>query len=107
MGMFTSYIFSCYTSRAIHIELVPDLTTNAFIGALKRFIGRCGSLSLIISDNAKTFTSGIVYCHRCINLLNFRVFSIEKINRHFILQTSSSHGGFYERMVQSVKRSTG
>ena len=35
-------IFSCCTSRAIHIELVPDLTTNAFIRALKRFIGRRG-----------------------------------------------------------------
>ena len=50
-------IFSCCTSRAIHIELVPDLTTNAFIRALKRFIGRRGSPSLIISDNARTFTS--------------------------------------------------
>ena len=32
-------LFSCRTSR-IHLELVPDLTTDAFIRALRRFIGK-------------------------------------------------------------------
>ena len=48
-------LFSCSTSRGIHPELVPDLTTEAFICALRRFFGRCGIPSLIVSDNAKTY----------------------------------------------------
>ena len=98
-------IFSCCTSRAIHIELVPDLTTNAFIRALKRFTGRRGSPSLIISDNARTFTSAYRVLSSLCKLAEVQSFlASKKINWHFILQKSPSHGGFYERMVQSVKR---
>jgi len=35
-------IFLCFTTRAIHLELVVDLTTPAFIRALQRFIARRG-----------------------------------------------------------------
>ncbi|XP_075168994.1 uncharacterized protein LOC142241135 isoform X1 [Haematobia irritans] len=41
--------------KAVHLELVPDLTTNAFIAALKRFISRRGYCSTIYSDNATNF----------------------------------------------------
>lgn len=35
-------VFICFTTKAAHLELVPDLTTMAFIAALKRFIARRG-----------------------------------------------------------------
>lgn len=35
-------IFICLVTRAIHIEVVSELTTQAFIAALKRFVGRRG-----------------------------------------------------------------
>jgi hypothetical protein len=31
-------LFICFTTKAIHIELVGDLTTESFLNALKRFI---------------------------------------------------------------------
>ncbi|XP_037827391.1 uncharacterized protein LOC119615458, partial [Lucilia sericata] len=43
------------TQRAIHMELVPDLTTIAFIAALRRFISRRGRCATIYSDNATNF----------------------------------------------------
>lgn len=48
-------LFSCCMTRATHLELVGDLSTGAFIRALRRFAGRRGTPGLIVSDNAKTF----------------------------------------------------
>ena len=55
--MYKCYIalFTCASTRAIHLELTPDLSTNSFIRVLKRFIGRRGFPGLIISDNGTTF----------------------------------------------------
>ncbi|XP_017483674.1 PREDICTED: uncharacterized protein LOC108372479, partial [Rhagoletis zephyria] len=39
----------------VHLELVPDLTTMAFIAALKRFIARRGRCHTMFSDNATNF----------------------------------------------------
>ena len=47
-------LFTCGSTRAIHIELTPSLTTQAFIRCLRRFVARRGIPELIISDNAKT-----------------------------------------------------
>jgi hypothetical protein len=33
-------IFVCFATKAVHIELVTSLTTEAFIAALRRFIAR-------------------------------------------------------------------
>ena len=33
-------VFVCFSSKAIHLELVSDLTTDAFMASLKRFIAR-------------------------------------------------------------------
>ncbi|GFS81544.1 integrase catalytic domain-containing protein [Trichonephila clavipes] len=40
----------CFTSRAIHLELVTDLSADTFIAALKRFISRRGKCNDIYSD---------------------------------------------------------
>ena len=51
-------IFTCLTTRAVHIELAGDLTTDNFILALRRFISRRGYPSEINSDNGKNFEGG-------------------------------------------------
>lgn len=48
-------IFICMATRAIHIELVTSLSSDAFIMTLKRFIARRGNPSVIVSDNATNF----------------------------------------------------
>ncbi|XP_062553886.1 uncharacterized protein LOC134219207 [Armigeres subalbatus] len=48
-------IFVCLVVKAIHMELVMDLTTQAFLAALKRFTARRGKPQLIMCDNATTF----------------------------------------------------
>ena len=55
--MTKSYIalYTCASTRAVHLELVPDLTADAFIRSFWRFTSRRGVPKLMVSGNAKTF----------------------------------------------------
>lgn len=48
-------VFRCFTTRAIHLELVSDMTVPTFRAALKRFLGRRTACHDIHSDNGLTF----------------------------------------------------
>ena len=48
-------IFVCFATKAVHIELVSDLTTEAFLAALRKFFSRRGLSSDIYSDNGTNF----------------------------------------------------
>jgi len=48
-------LFTCATSRAVHLEVVGDLSTETFLLAFRRFAGRRSKPKLMISDNATTF----------------------------------------------------
>ena len=49
-------IFVCFSTKAVHIEVVSSLTSSACILALKRFTGRRGVPEKIYSDNGSNFT---------------------------------------------------
>lgn len=48
-------VFVCDKTRAIHLELVSNLTSEAFIAAFTRFVSRRGRVRQIRSDNATNF----------------------------------------------------
>lgn len=48
-------LFVCFSTCAIHLELVTDLSTTAFLNALKRFIARRGKCQNLYSDNGTHF----------------------------------------------------
>ena len=48
-------IFVCLSTESCHIELVSDLSAEAFLAALRRFVSRRGKPSQIWSDNASCF----------------------------------------------------
>ena len=48
-------LYTCGSSRAVHLDVVPDLSAETFIRSFKRFICRKGMPRLVVSDNAKTF----------------------------------------------------
>ncbi|XP_041564840.1 uncharacterized protein LOC121467484 [Drosophila elegans] len=48
-------VFVYFSTKAAHLEVVQDLTTDSFIGALRRFISLRGSPRTIWSDNATNF----------------------------------------------------
>ncbi|KAJ8875373.1 hypothetical protein PR048_023268 [Dryococelus australis] len=48
-------ILTCAVSRAVHIELVIFLSTEALIQDLKKFVAHRGHLALFYSDNRTNF----------------------------------------------------
>nr|CAI5830957.1 unnamed protein product [Callosobruchus analis] len=48
-------IFICFATKAVHLEVISDLSSGAFFNALTRFVSRRGLCSTIYSDNGTNF----------------------------------------------------
>ena len=86
-----SLIITCCCARAAH--WLQIFLQNGFYWTLKRFISRCGIPENIISHNINTF--------KAIEVHNFMRYL--RIKRNFIFEKSPWWGGFYEKIVRSVK----
>ena len=53
------WIFVSLTVKAVHLELVTDLTTSAFIACLRRFVARRGLPTLLWSDNGTNYVGAV------------------------------------------------
>ncbi|GFW16640.1 integrase catalytic domain-containing protein [Trichonephila clavipes] len=106
-----SYIvlFTSGVSRALHLELVSDMTTNSFLLPFRRFLARKGSCKVIYSDNAKTFMKSKTEIENLSRILSQSMaqyfIAKERIIWKNIIERSSWWRGFYERLVRSVKES--
>ena len=49
------YLFVSFSVKAVHLELVSDLTSDAFISCLRRFIARRGKPKVVWSDHGTNF----------------------------------------------------
>jgi transposase InsO family protein len=88
-------LLTCSASRAIHLELVPDMTSSSCVRALRRFIARRGVPNLIFSDNAKTFKAA-----------ETKAFALDRgIKWRYNLTEAPWTGGVFERMIGVTKRS--
>ena len=101
-------LFTCLTSRAIHLEMSYDLTTESFLCALNRFIARRGRPKEIFSDNGTNFVGGERELREQLKAMNQRNLDCWAMRRdikwHFIAARSPHWGGVWERLVQSVKK---
>ncbi|XP_043471057.1 uncharacterized protein LOC122504184 [Leptopilina heterotoma] len=104
-------IFVCLATKAIHIELITDLTTEAFLGGLRRFFSRRGYSSNIYSDNATNFVGAKNELHDLNKFINETEHTEEftnfltnkKIQWHFSPPRSPHFGGLWEAAVKSFK----
>ncbi|XP_011884045.1 PREDICTED: uncharacterized protein LOC105571183, partial [Vollenhovia emeryi] len=104
-------IFVCFATKAVHIELVADLSSESFMGALKRFIARRGKVACMHSDNGTNFVGAA----RELNELHdfFIKEQIQhKINEFFVehriewrnIPPNAPHfGGLWEAAIKSAK----
>lgn len=102
-------LFTCMAIRAVHLELVPDMTTSAFLLCLRRFVARRGVPKQILSDNAPQFKAAKtvldVAVKQAVASSSVECYIADQgIHWQFITQLSTWMGGFYERLVGLVKR---
>ena len=91
--------------RAVHLELVPDLTTPAFLRCLKRFVARQGLPSKILSDNGKTFEAACKVIRAVVSHPDVQAYLTGLgVKWTFNLPRAPWWGGVFERMVKATKR---
>ena len=97
-------LFTCATTRAVHLELVLDNSTESFLLALRRFISRRGVPTIIYSDNATYFQASSQYLKQLHTFPSVRDFlSQHSITWRFNPARSSHFGGFFERVIGITK----
>ena len=103
-------ILTCVTVRAVHLEIVDDMTTEQFLMALQRFISRRNTPDTIILDNAPQFrltkvTEDKAWQQSITHENVVRFAGDAGIKWKFIIEFFPGMGGFYERLVGMVKSS--
>ena len=100
-------LFTCAVIRAVHLELVESLSTESCIMGLRRFISRRGVPSTVYSDNAKTFRRSATELDELSKILESNTVQDlarnKRIQWKFIVERGSWWGGFWERLVRSIK----
>ncbi|XP_062547153.1 uncharacterized protein LOC134212888 [Armigeres subalbatus] len=103
-------LFTCLTTRAVHLEIVHSLSMQSCVMAIRRFCARRGSPSDFYSDNGTCFRGAN-------NLLTEQLktihegcavtFTNARTSWHFNPPSAPHMGGCWERMVRSVKAAMG
>ncbi|XP_026482654.1 uncharacterized protein LOC113390608 [Ctenocephalides felis] len=104
-------VFICFSTKAIHLELVSNLSTEAFIAALKRFISRRGKCITIYSDNGRNFIGARHELHDLYKLFKkdntrselIEAASIHGIDWKFTPPSAPNFGGLWESAVKLTK----
>ena len=108
-----SYIalFVCFCTKAVHIELVSDLTAEAFLAALRRFVSRRGLAAEIYSDNGTNFVGArndlaALYAFLSANTTSSAINSYllsHRVSWYCIPECAPHFGDLWEAAVKSTK----
>ncbi|KRX71653.1 hypothetical protein T06_55, partial [Trichinella sp. T6] len=100
-------LFTCMVTRAVHIEIVADMTTTSFLSAFRRFVARRGTPEVIQSDNFRTFKQADAFIRSLFVGKRAEQFHNELACRciqwRYTTERAPWSGGYWERLVRSVK----
>ena len=81
------FIFTCCSTGAAHIEVVPKITSEAFLRCFRRFVTLRSRPSLVVPDNAKTFKSASKELEKITNYpIDVKYFVQQKIKWSYNLE---------------------
>ena len=101
------FLFTCLTTRAVHLEIVPSLNTSSCVMGIERFIARRGTPSTICSDTGTNFVGAEKEQLACIKSWNGMAptnFEHKGVTWKLNPPGAPHHGGSCERPVRSMKR---
>lgn len=91
-------VFVCLATKALHLEIASDLSSETFLLALQRFIARRGEVENLYSDCGSNFIGAANYLKHTQN-----VESNENISFHFNAASAPHFEGLWEAGIKSVK----
>ncbi len=96
-------LFTCMCSRAVHVEMLDDLSTDAFINALRTFIAIRGRVRQLRSDQGTNFVGARREFAEALKEMNPEY--LKEFGCEFIMNTpSASHtGGIWERQIRTIR----
>ena len=105
-------MFVSLSVKAVHLELVSDLTTEAFIACLRCFVARRGKPSLIFSDHGSNFIGASKQLKDLFEFLQRQesqqvistFCSSQDIEWKYIPERAPHFGGLWEAAVKSFKK---
>ena len=99
-------LFTCMVSRAVHLEVATSLTTDSFLNAYRRFIGRRGPVRQLRSDQGMNFVGAENALKAALSQMNQDAIKREMLENacdwiQFKMNVpSASHmGGTWERQI--------
>ena len=104
-------IFICLATKAVHLEVIEDLSTEDFLAGLQRFVSRRGLPAEIHSDNGKNFVGAKNDLQQLYKFLqssktNASISSYllsQRIDWICIPERAPHFGGLWEAAVKSTK----
>ena len=105
-------LFTCASTRAIHLEVVSDLSTESFMLAFRRFTSRRSLPSIMLSDNASTYLAAAEELKMLFESDDIKeAFGRQGVDWQFIPKRAPWYGGFWERLIgltkQAIKKTLG
>ena len=103
-------LFTCLASRAVHLEVASSLSTDSFLNAYRRFVGRRGPVRQLRSDQGTNFVGAKNELQRALSTLEH-----EKIRQELVknncdwvdfkmnVPEASHMGGAWERQIRTVR----
>ena len=98
-------LYTCCVTRAVHIDIVTNLSCHSFLRSFKRFTSRRGLPHRMLSDNGSTFKSAS-------NVIK-KIVSDPAVSKHLAgvsvewyhnLEKAPWWGGLFERLIGMTKR---
>ena len=102
-------VFICMVIKAVHLEVVSDLTTAAFLAAFRRFVARRGLCQVVYSDNGTNFQGAEAELGRLFSKTSAmsqeiaEAIALDGVSWSFIPPRAPNFGGLWEANVKSFK----
>ena len=102
-------LFTCLTTRAVHLEMSYSLDTDSFINAFTRMTSRRGTPTYVISDNGTNFVGAerelreLVEAHDT-DRITQETSKYHPIEWKFNPPSTPHFGGVFEALIKSAKK---